>query len=69
MKKITSVSSSSDKFMERQGLTYDDIKQTEKKFLIEGKAGKLFDNYQKRLLSLNCVDLPISFYTIFVFSK
>ena len=39
-----------------KGLTYDDIKQTEKNFLIEGKAGKLFDNYQKRLLSLNCVD-------------
>ncbi len=39
-----------------KGLTYNDIKKTEENFLIEGKAGTLFNNYQKRLLSLNCVD-------------
>ncbi len=39
-----------------KGLSYGDIEKTEKKYLIEGKAGKLFDDYQKRLLSLNCVD-------------
>ena len=38
------------------GLTVNDILNSEKQYLIDGKAGVLFKNYQQRLLDMNYVD-------------
>ena len=38
------------------GLTVNDILNSEKQYLIDGKAGELFKNYQQRLLDMNYVD-------------
>ena len=38
------------------GLTVNDILSSEKQYLIDGKAGVLFKNYQQRLLDMNYVD-------------
>ena len=39
-----------------KGLTYKDILNNEQNYLLEGKAGKIFKDYQERLINLNCVD-------------
>ena len=39
-----------------QGLNYKDILNSEKQYLLNGKAGSLFENYQKRLLDMNYVE-------------
>jgi len=38
------------------GLTVNDILKSEKQYLINGKAGIIFKNYQQRLLDMNYVD-------------
>ena len=38
------------------GLTFKDILNSEKQYLINGKAGNIFKNYQNRLLDMNYVD-------------
>ena len=38
------------------GLTFNDILNSDKQYLIDGKAGVLFKNYQQRMLDMNYVD-------------